>query len=481
MAKLDLVPVASLLAAVAGVGCGGYPAYQGGGGVPSVVLTIQQRGVAAAVGTIGFGSGGTSLCVPACQMSLPYGTDVVLTAAAQPRSGAWFLGWSGACAGNRPTCTVHMSGDQNVIADFQPANYMFVTSQPVALPLGAATADVHSLANNLCAAAAAAATPTPLPETRWVAWISTAGLTVGGAVSALAALGTAGGWMRPDGQPFANTTADLLAGGVLHPARVTENGDQLASDALVTTGSGADGAAAGLDSNCQDWTSAAGMALAGEAAAGGATWTASPYRTSSCAPSGRLYCFGIDYDASDASVAAVPVAGRTAFLSKGLFTPGGAGRAVADKLCQDEADASTLAARGTYLALLAGDGQAASTRFDLTGAAWTRVDGVALAARAGDLVDTGVAADDLVLSTLNMHSDGTTQAANASPWTGASGPDQPGTADTTCGDWQSADGAAGVQGDATIARARSDLAPSYFDDGAAHSCALARPVYCLQT
>ena len=108
---------------------------------------------------------------------------------------------------------------------------------------------------------------------------------------------------------------------------------------------------------------------------------------------------------------------------------------------------------------------------------------MALSARAADLFDSGAAAtaDDLVLSTLNMHADGSTEAGSDSPWTGASGPDQPGTADSTCADWQSTDGAAGVQGDASVARAQSDPAPSYFDDGAGHSCAQARPVYCMQT
>src|SRR5690349_6791071 len=116
MARLDVARFSSVLAILAGGGAG-YPGSKGGTGVPGVVLSIQQGGVAAAAGIIGFGGGGSSVCVPVCQISLPYGTDVVLTAAAQPRSGAWFHGWSGACSGNRVTCSVHMSGDQNLIAD----------------------------------------------------------------------------------------------------------------------------------------------------------------------------------------------------------------------------------------------------------------------------------------------------------------------------------------------------------------------------
>lgn len=44
---------------------------------------------------------------------------------ASPAPGNAFVGWSGACGGTAPTCTVLMDGDEAVIANFAPAQYTF--------------------------------------------------------------------------------------------------------------------------------------------------------------------------------------------------------------------------------------------------------------------------------------------------------------------------------------------------------------------
>lgn len=75
-------------------------------------LDVRQGG--AGGGAI---SGGID-CGSICSISLPEGTVVTLTAS--PASGSVFAGWSGACAGTAPTCTVILTGPKSVGADFQP-------------------------------------------------------------------------------------------------------------------------------------------------------------------------------------------------------------------------------------------------------------------------------------------------------------------------------------------------------------------------
>ena len=81
-----------------------------------------------AVATVGDGSvtsadGGIS-CGSDCQESYPRATTVTLSALAA--TGSVFSGWSGACTGTAPTCTLLVSESRNVVASFS-----FVTSPPV--------------------------------------------------------------------------------------------------------------------------------------------------------------------------------------------------------------------------------------------------------------------------------------------------------------------------------------------------------------
>jgi|GEM_PF-813362 len=63
-------------------------------------------------------AGGGIDCGSVCAISLAEGTVVTLTAS--PANGTVFTGWSGACAGTAPTCTVMLAGPKSVGADFQP-------------------------------------------------------------------------------------------------------------------------------------------------------------------------------------------------------------------------------------------------------------------------------------------------------------------------------------------------------------------------
>ena len=57
-------------------------------------------------------------CPGTCGASYPYppGTEIELTAT--PATGSAFLGWSGACSGGAPTCSLTMSSDEAVTATF---------------------------------------------------------------------------------------------------------------------------------------------------------------------------------------------------------------------------------------------------------------------------------------------------------------------------------------------------------------------------
>lgn len=61
-------------------------------------------------------SGGQINCGTVCDAMLAQSTLVTLTA--NPDDSSIFLGWSGACEGTEPTCTIHMNGARDVVAEF---------------------------------------------------------------------------------------------------------------------------------------------------------------------------------------------------------------------------------------------------------------------------------------------------------------------------------------------------------------------------
>jgi hypothetical protein len=76
-----------------------------------------------AVSVTGKGSvAGTDLsCAATCAASYPAGASVALTAT--PGAGQKLIGWSGSgCSGRAPTCTVAVTGDSSVTAEFAPSD-----------------------------------------------------------------------------------------------------------------------------------------------------------------------------------------------------------------------------------------------------------------------------------------------------------------------------------------------------------------------
>jgi hypothetical protein len=286
-------------------------------------------------------------------------------------------------------------------------NVVFLVSTAVS----AASLNGLSGADNHCQQAAQTA---GLPGT-YRAWLSTSSVNAGDR------LGTARGWVRPDGLPFSDTQGDLKAGKILYPATVTEAGQVLNS--WVHTGTLADGTRA-VDT-CSDWTSTGASAAYGYSDAGTAHWTA--LGVISCSAAVRFYCFGID---RSTPLVSPTVQGRRAFLTPATSVPGG-GIAGADARCA--AAAASAGLPGTFKALLATASTAAAARFS-TGAGtptWFRVDGV-------KLFDTSAG---LTLgksnAPLGVDAAGTYVVGNWI-WTGMA---NAGTVGQTCLDWSTTDGA----------------------------------------
>jgi hypothetical protein len=318
------------------------------------------------------GSGGGSVtslpegidCPPACNASFAQGTEVRLIATAN--GGSTLQMWS-TCTGTG-TCDLVVAADATVDAVFSDNsngnNFVFVTKQVIGIagvqPL--ATASRGWGADVVCAADAAAA---KLPGT-FVAWLSTS------KVNAKDRLGTARGWVRPDGRPFADRIEDLVAGKIFFPPNLYASGYEVSVlGASVLTGTGGNGTA--IDT-CKDWTepsSPDGKYIGG--LAGGTTekWTQGVY--TSCSQSFALYCFGIDGTQAVTTPAAT---GRLAFVSESSMALSTTGIAAADEICQTEATAAALS--GTYKALLAQVGKSAASRFVASRAPWVRIDGVPL-------------------------------------------------------------------------------------------------------
>jgi len=294
-----------------------------------------------------------------------------------------------------------------------PPNIAFVTSLTydgnlATLQGGLAGADkkCHILAN-----------AAGLPDNTYRAWLSTS------SVNAIDRLGAARGWVRVDGKPFADTKEDIAAGKIYHPLRVDENGhyDNTPGGSDVWTGTDSDGTVSSFGT-CSDWANSAGNGNTGDDDGVASVFTS--YGSQSCGNQARLYCFGVD---RNVPVTVNPAAGRVAFISRG-FWPVGGGLAGADGLCQEEAGSASLS--GTFKALLAANGASAASRFNTSGPAWVRPDGVAIATTAAALFSA-----DFLNTAINQLADGTYYLGNYGVWTGAASPTTPGTAATTCNSW----------------------------------------------
>ena len=268
-------------------------------------------------------------------------------------------------------------------------------------------------------------------------------------------LGTARGFVRPDGVPVADSLDSLLNQNVIfNPIRIDEFGNDVGARSVLT-GTQANGSLG--PSNCFNWTSSSGIFTAGQATDGPGFWTQGGQ--GSCNGSYSIYCF----EKTHTRVLNPPRhAGKVVYLSTSNFTPGaGQGLAAADQLCASEKPAGIANVR----AMLATSTASAASRF-LSNAFYVRVD--------GQLVGTG---QDLA-SLSNLHS-GIWQTGSGSyvivgVWTGSSGFTFVGTAASTCSNWTSALSEAGIGGLAV-----TTLSPGwwYFTS---RPCTTPQRIYCAE-
>lgn len=324
-------------------------------------------------------------------------------------------------------------GMDAVDAPTAPTNLMFVTSgtKPGLQLATAAQADEH------CHTAASAAGLSG----SYVAWVS-----FQGGVSAASRLGTKRGWRRRDGEPFADTFADLVAGKMYAPPRIDENGNDAWSEfERVVTGTGMNGQATGFD------CSSANNATFGVMDASSQLWT--EISNLDCNIAFHVYCFGTDY--SEPLV--VPKRTPVAFLSTPVAIKGSA--ELFDAHCNADAAAKL---PGMFRAAVATTGESGIDRVRSSAdTRWYRVDGTPVATSAG----TGF------LAPLDVTADGTHVVANVfygSPFLTSS-------ADTSnnCQDWTATSGMT-RGGDS---RRSSNGA---FEGSTDVQCASMQRVYCFQ-
>ncbi len=321
--------------------------------------------------------------------------------------------------------------------DPQPtdANYVFVTSTLTAPgDLGVEVAD--ALCNEHARDAG-------LPG-RYVAWLSATGN------DARDRIGTARGWVRLDGLPFADTLEDLAMGRVYYPVLYDES--CRATESEVWTGTDVHGMAS---ETCNEWAGD-GMGKWGDARGTTEAWTWSS--TSPCRERKAVLCFGVDHTTP---VMPTPVNGRRAFISTGWMV--GGGLEGADARCADDAEAAGLS--GTFRALIATSTASAASRFDASGANWVRLDGVPPAASPDDLFAARF------VSTITQRADGMYELPGYErAWVGAIDPTSIG--DETCSDWTDAE-ARGRNTDVLTAGKEAF-------EGSAGDCSFAHGLYCLE-
>jgi hypothetical protein len=331
--------------------------------------------------------------------SYPLGSSVTLTVT--QGSGA-IIAWSTAgCSGT--TCKVTLGGPTTVNVTTTTKNIVFISSGQHAANFGSVAA-----AAPFCNTAAKAA---GVPGT-FVAFLGTA------TVTPFASLGSARGWIRPDGLPMTDTVAGFQNNQTMwYPPSLNELAARDTSQFYEGTNP---------SSTCGDWTLTTGSSNGGESAADeGSRFFGLEGVPCSGAP---VMCFGTDF-ATAVSVTAV--AGRHAFISSSYFTPSG-GLAGADAMCQSLASSAGLANPTHFLALLSTTKASGASRFNLNGANWVRPDGVQIAASTTDFMAGNF------IAPVSVEETGVVSGPDA--WTGATMgvTHVSGSVNESCDDWTSA-------------------------------------------
>jgi hypothetical protein len=270
-----------------------------------------------------------------------------------------------------------------------------------------------------------------------------------------ARLGSSRGWVRMDGQPVADQQADLFADNpiVRYPVVFTELGEPSATTAVWTGSAGVQDATA-----CNDWTDASPRDVVTGSQYSGPTWFRA-FASNCSQASLPVYCMGRTRTAALGALAST--SGKRIWVTNTPYVPGSM---TPDAKCTSERPAGV--ARG--VALLSTVNRAASALID-PAANYVRPD--------GQLVATGAQLLTLSLTTGPwVLADGTMNGGlTAFVWTGATDTalTSPGTAESTCQDWQSTTGT-GNAGQFGFANVRS----WFFVTG--NPCTTAALLYCVE-
>jgi hypothetical protein len=353
-------------------------------------------------------------CAASCDVLLPPGRPT-FTASTENGSGSYFAGWSQqTCSGPLRDCVVNLAGPVTISVRFSAMtnNLIFVSSRNYPPDLGGLDAYDRE-----CNALASAAGINDLAGTAFVAGMNDS------ATSMADRVGNARGWVRIDGLPIADSAADLVGDSpvVRHGVAFTELG--VGAPTTVWTG------ANGLDdsASCADWTDASSSYVTLGSPYAGPDWLFAFAGDCSGGPL-PIYCIGRTLSAP---LAPLPlVEGKRIWVSNGLYVPG---TVSPDTQCTTGRPAGVAEAA----ALVAYTDRAASDLIDPL-ATYVRPDGQRVGTGV-DVLEMTLTAGLWVLGDGNM-----SNTFNPLVWAGADNPSTPGTAATTCSDWQTTNGTADV-------------------------------------
>ncbi len=418
------------------------------------LTVMNQGGGTGTVTAIGTGID----CGAACTTLINGGDRVGLRASTTNGSDSLFTGWSGACSGMARTCDLAITAHTTVGATFVSAkhNIVFASSRVYAADLGGFKPyDIE------CNTLATDAGINNGSSNGYIALISTTDS------KATNRLGTARGFIRMDGQPFADDVGSLFgANKVWNAVRFTETGEDRWS-AGAMTGTYSDGGIADTG-NCKDFTTTDGNSssvVGGQLNAGPFGWTGGAGWACNAALS--IICMG---NTKNTPIAPVPVVGRRIWLSSRSLRVAAESP---DAVCGGERPAGVAAAR----AYIAYPNMPAAAVLDMA-SSYVRMDGVLVGT--GAEIVAGGQPGGILRSGIWQSADGIYRSAPFTrTWTGGTTPSTPGTVGSTCNNW-STRAATGIQGFHNLSNSQSFhfLTNNTCDDqvtfGAAH-------VYCVQT
>lgn len=418
---------------------------------PRVLLTVKVSGP----GVVLSEPPGVA-CPPTCAVDFGLGAQVRLrpTDRLSDHVFGTFDGFVGCNDAGLRHCDVILSTPRFVDAGYTRANVAFVTSTVYSVTSGLSTYDS---ACALGGSVLGAVGPDGGPG-RFVALISSS------SQSAAARVGSASGWVRPDGRIVVIGSPWDGGGPLVHALSMTENNASAAFGAVLT-GTLATGAGT---SNCSGWTLGTGSHEIGSSSRVNKQWI--EYSSQPCggAGGGRVYCVQTDFSRTLA-LPPPPPGARIAFLGRTNLT--GDFASTVDTVCTNEArDAGW---GGSFAGLRATKDAGAVSRVRLDAGNWYRPDGVQLTLRASDL------AGGQLLAPVSVHASGEPArddgGFNPAVWTGSTSPGSgSGVPNGPCDDWSRRDAGFGITG------TWIDVGQWFNSTTNTAACSVALPVYCFE-